>query len=250
MDPRVALLRGFSRRFVPGTAKVETDRFGFAFLEELLADGATLEYGELTAHRLLHKYKLANLSEARMDALLGLHLAKECNVCRYFDAEANDAFCFNLDNNHKTDNTRAIPEMDLAVGALEDRLRGLGCAPLVVASGRGYHVWCRLEGPVANDRLHRFMMRAAVSALMAFHAAGRDHRKVKFNFYPDTRTHGVVSLRLFGSDHAKNKVFSRVLAPGGLLDERDSWRRFEDFLGSGTIPEATFDAALASLAAV
>jgi len=140
MDPRIGLLKEFSRGFIRGTAKVETERFGFSFLDQLLADGASLEYGELTAARLLHKYKLVDVSEHRMDELLQWHIQKECNVCRYFDASANDAFCFNLDNNHKVNNTAVIPEMNLALRALSNCLRDLGCEPLIVASGRGYHV--------------------------------------------------------------------------------------------------------------
>jgi hypothetical protein len=248
MDPRVTLLQEFSHGFVPGSAKIETEQFGFPFLEELLADGARLEYGELTATRLLHKYKLVNLTGRQMDKLLQRHVNKECNVCRYFDAGANDVFCFNLDNNHKTDNTRVIPEMNLAVGALAQCLRDHGCEPLIVSSGRGFHVWCRLESPVANDRLSGFMLHAAVRALMVFHGSGCDHREIKFNFYPDAKTHDVVSLRLFGSAHAKTRAFSRVLAPDGLLGEEDSWACFEDFLRNRTISLATFAEASASMA--
>ena len=152
MDPRVKLLKEFSQAFIPGTVKVETEQFGFPFLEELLSDGVELEYGELTPSRLLHKYKLVNVPEHRMNELLGAHLGKTCNLCRYFGAEANDAFCFNLDNNRKTDNTRVIPEMELAVRMLRDCLRNLEFEPLIVASGRGYHVWCRLEQAADNKR--------------------------------------------------------------------------------------------------
>jgi hypothetical protein len=248
MDPRVTLLREFSCGFIRGTAKVETEQFGFPFLEQLLTDGASLEYGELTATRLLHKYKLVDLPERRMDELLQRHINKECNVCRYFDAGANDVFCFNLDNNHKTDNTRVIPEMNLAVGALGRCLRDLGCEPLILASGRGFHVWCRLEAPAANDRLYGFMLHAAARALLAFHDSGYDHRQIKFNFYPDVKAHNVVSLRLFGSEHAKNKVFSHVLTPGGLLGEADSWKYFEDFLRNKTMSLSKFAAAAGALA--
>jgi hypothetical protein len=249
MDSKLDLLREFSRGFASGTAKVETERYGFAFLEELLADGARLEYGELTATRLLHKYKLVNLTAHRMDELLRRHLARECNLCRYFDAAANDLFCFNLDNNHKTDNTRVTPEMELAVGGLESCLRDLGCGSLIVASGRGYHVWGRLEAPVLNDRLYGFMLRAAARALLGFQDRGYDYREIKFNFYPDVRATNVVSLRLFGSEHVRNKVFSHVFTSGGLLGEADSWAAFEDFIRNRTISLPGFAAADSSLAA-
>ncbi len=247
MDSRVTLLREFSRGFVPGTVKVETEQHGFAYLEQLMADGVTLDYGELSAVRLLHKYKLTRVPEHRMDELLRAHLAKTCNVCRYFAAGANDVFCFNLDNNHTSDNTRVIPEMALAIALLGESLRALELEPLIVASGRGFHVWCRLAGPVANEQLYDFMLRAAVRTLMAFQSRGYDHRNIKYNIYPDKRIHDLVSLRLFGSDHARNRVFSHILTPAGLLSETDSWSHFEDFMANKTISPARFEAAIGAL---
>jgi hypothetical protein len=240
MDRRVGLLLEFYRGLPGDRAKVETEERGFAFLERILVDGVTLEYGELTLSRLLHKYKLANLPEPRLVDLLEAHVAKRCNVCLYFDDHANDTFCLNLDNNHKTDNTRILPEMALAVRTLRERLTSLGCEPLVVASGRGYHVWCRLGARVENDVLYRFMLHAGATTMAALHHAGHDHRTVKINLYPDIRTRDVVSLRLFGSEHAKNKVFSYVVTPEGPLDEEASWRAFEEYLREKTIPEPVF----------
>jgi hypothetical protein len=240
VDPRVALLLEFYRGLPKDRVKIETREHGFDFLASILTDGVTLEYGELTLAGLLHKYKLANLPESRLVALVNAHVEKRCNVCLYFDDQANDVFCFNLDNNHKVDNTRIIPETALAIDALRRRLATLGCEPLVVASGRGYHAWCRLDEPAPNAALYRFMLHAAATALSAVHDAGLDHRKVKFNLYPDTRTRDTVSLRLFGSEHAKNGVFSHVVTPDGALDEAASWRCFEGHLRSSTIPAARF----------
>ena len=79
MDRRIALLREFYRGLPKDRAKVETRRYGFAFLDELLSDGVTLEYGELTLTGLLHKYKLANIPEHRLDGLFRSHVAKESN---------------------------------------------------------------------------------------------------------------------------------------------------------------------------
>lgn len=249
MDPRVTLLREFYDGLPRHRAKIETHGHGFAFLETLLGtDGATLEYGELTLTGLLHKYKLTNLSEPRLTALLHAHVAKECNVCLYFAADANRLFCFNLDNNHKTNNTAPLPAMDCAVHALRQRLRILGLEPLVVASGRGYHVWCRLAAPVGNDLLHDLMLGAGAHALAAVARAGHDHRIIKLNLYPDRRIHDVVSLRLFGTDHAKNRVFSRILTPEGqLLGEEASWAEFERHRRDHTIPVATVRSAHAAV---
>jgi hypothetical protein len=247
MDPGVTLLNEFSRGFVKGKAKIETERFGFAYLERLLSDGGTLEYGELTTAGLLHKYKIVDIADHRMDELLQMHIMKECNVCRYFGADKNDVFCFNMDNNHKTNNTVVIPEMSLALEALRKCLLGLGCEPLIIASGRGYHVWLRLGEPVENKLLYTFMLRSAARALVALRIGGYDHNTIKFSFYPDIKVNDVVSLRLFGSEHAKNKIFSHVFTPTGLLDEARSWKYFEHFVRNKTMSTANFRSALDEL---
>src|SRR5580658_10689155 len=165
MDRRIALLREFYGGLPKDRAKIETRGHGFAFLQEMLSDGVLLEYGELTLSGRLHKYKLANIPPHRMDGFLRSHVSKECNLCLYFGDQANNLFCFNLDNNHKTNNTVVIPEMEAAVRALRGHLTQLGCEPLVIASGRGFHLWCRLGAPVDNDLIYGFMLRSAAKAL-------------------------------------------------------------------------------------
>lgn len=243
MDLKVKLVKAFYSGLPKDRAKIETPRYGFGFLEELLSDGVKLEYGELTPAGALHKYKLSNIPEPRMDAFLRSHVEKACNVCLYFDAHANDVFCFNLDNNHKTDNTLLIPEMEFAIRTLRELLSDVGCEPLIIASGRGYHAWCRLGTRVENKRTYALMVKVAARALERLHKRGYAHDTIKFNFYPDVRIDDIVSLRLFGSDHAKNKVFSRILTPDGLLDESGSWDYFEHYLSSKTISEDVLRAA-------
>src|SRR5258708_5939444 len=102
MDTKVRLLKEFYDGLPKDRAKVETHEHGFAFLESMLTDGVMLEYGEMSTFSLLHKYKLSNIPEHRMDELLLSHVEKRSNVCLYFDDEENNLFCFNLDNNHKT----------------------------------------------------------------------------------------------------------------------------------------------------
>jgi len=247
MDPRVTLLKEFYRGLPRDHAKLETNGHGFGFLDALLAGGAELEYGELTLSGLLHKYKLAHIPESRMDAFLHSHVEKDCNVCLYFDGSANQTFCFNLDNNNRENNREMLPEMETAVRLLRKNLGRHGCEPLVVASGRGYHVWGRLDGPVPNGRLYKFMLHAAVATVAEIHAQGQDHHRIKFNFYPDPRVQDVVSLRLFGSLHARNRVFSHILGPEGPLDESASWEYFATHLRTRAYPVASFDAALAGI---
>jgi len=243
MDIKLSLLNEFYRGLCRDRAKVESYEHGFDFLDGLLAGGATMEYAEMSLTGMLHKYKVSQIPEWRMNELLEAHIRKVLNVCLYFDDTANRLFCINLDNNHKTNNTVVIPEMELAVRLLRENLIKLGCEPLVIASGRGFHLWGRLEAAIENERLHNLMLRSMARTFLGCHQQGYDHREIKANFYPDPRARDVVSLRLFGSRHVKNKVFSRVLTPDGLLDEQESWEAFERYMKEKTIRVETFDRA-------
>ncbi len=136
----------------------------------------------------------------------------------------------------------------MAVRALGRYLRDVGCEPLTVASGRGYHVWCRTSEPIDNGRLYEFLLTMAARALAAVQNAGYDHTAIKMNLYPNERLRRAVSLRLFGSRHVKSKRFSHVLGPEGLLDEEASWGSFDDFVRRRAISPAQFDAASRTLA--
>ena len=243
MDRRVALLKTFYRGLPTDRVKLEVSAYGFDFLAQLERRGIQLEYGELTLTELLHKYKLTRINETQMDELLGWHVAKLCNVCLYFDRQANPLLSFNLDNNHAHDGSRLIPEVQLAVRALVERLNELGCNPLVIASGRGYHVWCRLEAPIANDRLYALMLHTAAGSLLTLQQQGFDTNNMKFNLYPDVRIQDRVSLRLFGSEHAKNHVLSCILNGDTLLDEEASWTFFQHHVESKTVTVDAFDRA-------
>jgi len=239
MDRKVELVEEFYAGLPKDRCKVETAEHGFGFLEETLNSGGEggmrLEYGERVLCRELHKYKFANVPRLKMDELLLGHVRKGCNVCLYFAAEGNRLFAFNLDNHGEGNHAAVTAEMTLAVSLLREVLAGLGCEPLIVASGKGYHLWCRLDGAVSNEELYKFMLRTMAKALHGVYLKGLDHQRINARFYPDPRTVGKVSLRLFGSDHPYNKVFSRVLTRDGLLDEEGSWKAFEEHLRVKTI---------------
>ena len=243
MDHRVALIKAFYRGLPTDRAKVETSVYGFDFLSLMQARGVHLEYGELTLSKVLHKYKLTNISEAQMDELFAWHVAKLCNVCLYFDCRANSLMSFNLDNNHAINSSQLIPEVELAMHALVENLERLDCKPLIIASGRGYHVWCRLQAAVSNERLYSFMLNVAGAALLTVQEHGMDHNNMTFNLYPDVRIQDKISLRLFGSEHAKNHVFSRILDGDTLIDEDASWAYFEEYLENKTLTIDAFDKA-------
>ena len=228
MDRKLALLTKFYGGLPKDRAKVETLCHGFAFLEDMLSDGTSLEYGELTLSGKLHKYKLANIPPRRMEALLRAHLEKECNVCLYFDDRANSLFCFNLDNNHKVNNTAILPEMEVAVRSLWQYLARLGCEPLVIASGRGYHLLVRkLDGPVDNDLLYDFMLRLAAKTLAAIHEKGYDFNKGEDQPLPRPQDPGRgFSAPLRVRSREEQGVRPGSSPPRACLIEQGSWTRF------------------------
>jgi hypothetical protein len=248
MDSKLELLKAFYAGLPKDRAKVETLDHGFEFLEKMLTDGMTLEYGERVLLRKVYKYKFSNVPPLRMEGFLSSHVQKACNLCLYFGTMTNSLFAFNLDNTHKVDNSVISPEMALAVSALRNILMDAGCTPLVVASGKGCHLWCRLAAAVSNDQLYNFMLRAMAKTLYALHKKGMDYNRINPRFYPDPKVQDKISLRLFGSVHPNTGVFSRVLTQDGLLDEEASWSAFEDHLRLHTISEETFSNACEAMA--
>jgi hypothetical protein len=247
MDSRTELIKAFYAALPKDRLKLETRDHGFPFLDAMLSAGITLEYGERVLLSDIYKYKLANVPGWKMDELLSAHVRKECNVCLYFNDGANSLFCFNLDKAPKTGDIPNPPEMTLGLTLLRDILAGLRCEPLIVQSGKGYHLWCRLTEPVGNEDLYNFMMRAMAKAFYGLHRQGLDHNKINARFYPDPRTLDKISLRLCGSEHMKTRTFSHVLAPDGVLDEEASWRALELHLNAKPITPEVFRDACQSL---
>lgn len=239
MDSRVTLLKEFYSTMQKDKIKLESNCYGFEFLESLLSHDVKLEYGELTSS-LIHKYKLVNIPDCQIDAFLQGHINKYYNACLYFNEEANNIFCFNLDNNFKENNTALIPEMQFSVDQLTQYLTELGIEPLVIVSGRGYHVWCRLDAPINNKQLHNFMLKIVARTMEALHTNGYDYHRVKFNMYPNNEIINTVSLRFFGSEHVKNKIFSYVYSKNSVLEEGESWEYFADYLKNKTISKEQF----------
>ena len=247
MDPKAELIKEYFSGLPKDRLKLETSEHGFGFLEEMLTGGMTLEYGERVLNKEVHKYKFSNVPEWRMDSLLVSHARKSCNVCLYFKDVANSLFAFNLDKDYRFDKVSSLPEMAAAVDLLRNTLTSVGCEPLVITSGKGFHFWCRLAGAVKNDQLYDFMLRAMAKTLYGLHKRGLDHNRISPRFYPDPGMRDKISLRLFGSDHASSKVFSRVSTASGLLDEDASWVAFEKHLRTSTIALEAFRIARKSI---
>ena len=247
MDTRVDLLEAFYTSMSQDKLKLESKSYGFDFVQALTADGATLDYGQLD-NNFVHKYRLLNVSEEHRKQLLQGHVDQAYNVCLYFNETANNVLCFNLDNNYKDKNTAMIPEMELAAKYLQEHLGQYGMQPLVIKSGRGNHLWCRFDTPIANRQLYVFMVQIAAKTLASLHMSRHDYHTIKFNMGPNPKVVNVVSLRLFGSKHVKTGAFSSVRTDDGLLNETDSWRYFEDYIVNQTIREEQFTLACAKLA--
>jgi hypothetical protein len=247
VDTRVELLEQFYETMRKDKLKLENKNYGFDFVNELTADGVTLDYGQLE-NNCIHKYRLLDVPEHRRKHLLQGHVNQEYNVCLYFDEAANNTLCFNLDNNYKVNNTEIIPEMDLAVKYLQQHLIKYGMEPLVIKSGRGYHQWCRFHKPIANQLLFDFMIRIAAKTLASLHGSNYDYHTIKFNMGPNPKVVNVVSLRAFGSKHIKTGVFSHINTKNGILNESDSWSYFKDYIVNKTISQEQFMLAYAELA--
>jgi hypothetical protein len=244
VDSKVKLLKRFFSGMQMDKLKLESRQYGFDFLSAILVGGCSLEYGQL-ADGLIHKYKLLDVSQARLGELLHGHISGEYNVCCYFHSNANTVCCFNLDSNLRDYDYRApadqYPEVRRSLKELSGLLRELGLPPLVTVSGRGYHLRLRFEEAVPNQQLFDFSIRVAAKTLEALHKGGYDYGKVKITVYPNPEIIHTGSLRLFGCRHVQNKVFSHVLLRSEILDEESSWDYFADYLQNQTSPLAKFN---------
>lgn len=227
-------------------AKLETKKHGFEFLEELCRTGVTVDYGELTAN-LVNKYRVTSIEPEAMEQLLLNHINQKDNLCLYFGSESSSLFCLNLDNNYTNETCAIIPEMKPALAFLREHFHSFGIVPLIIESGRGYHLWCRVDSPVANERLHEFLLRISAFTMASLHDSGINHNNIKFTIYPDPRTVNHASLRLFGSKQIRTERFSFVTYENHQLDEADSWKEFERYLTAETISIADFISAHADI---
>jgi len=235
MDKKIDLLLRFYNNMLKDKLKLEHKAHGFAFIDQLTAKESTLDYVQVDTN-LVHKYRLLGVTETHFLELLEGHVKQEHNICLYFNEQANNIFCFNLDNNYKIDSTCLIPSLTLAIKYLRQHLGKYAIEPLVIKSGRGFHCWCRLSHPLDNEMLFGFMIRIAAQTLVSLSYAGHDYHTIKFNMAPNPRVVKISSLRLFGSKHVKTDCFSQVNIPGGDLDEPQSWQYFAEYLANKTIP--------------
>ena len=236
---KAQLLREFYSSMRLDTMKLEVKDNGFNFLDIILNGGTRLEYGELKG--LIPKYKLTNINPVFFHHSLLHHVKKNCNVCMYFNEQANSVFAYNLDSRDK--DNKYNDEMKSTLVMLERILNDVGIEPLIYISGRGYHIWTRCNEPIENKKLFDFMKMTSCLARYMLKKNNVTENKVDIALYP-TNTTNTNSLRLFGSEHIKNKVFSRVCTKDrGVLNEYDSWVYFEEYMHNKTITKEQFEKA-------
>ncbi|MBP2659148.1 MAG: hypothetical protein H6Q69_2180 [Firmicutes bacterium] len=224
--------------------KLEAKDYGFDFLDTILnpITGTQLDYAEIKGN--IPKYKLSNLHPKVYDYFLKCHIEQSCNVCGYFDKLQNNVFVFNIDGTEKKEGDELAEDVKVAGGIITKYLRKVNIEPLVVLSGRGYHLWCRMTEPVDNEVLADFILRVIVRTLATMENSGFDKKKVNISKYPHDNEQQNCSLRLFGSKHVKNQVFSHIFHPTqGALSEADSWAYFKEHMDNQSItPEHLTDA--------
>ena len=234
---KLMLLKQFYSSVRQDMLKLECKDYGFDTLR-LFQSECTVEYVELKGS--IHKYKLKDILPVRFDYFLKHHILQNGNVCGYFNSEANSVFAFNFDTSKKNKDNTPTDTIKASAYITAEYLRALNIEPLVILSGRGYHIWVRLAEPVYNKEIGFFIKNMKDRINDGLKINDLNFNDICISAYPQLHEKQTHSLRLFGSEHVKNKVFSHICTDGGTLNELDSWLYFEEFIKSKTTPIDVF----------
>jgi len=235
MDSRIILLNKFYS-IDKTKAKIESRDKGIEYLDSLQKN-SVFEYGEFKNG--IYKYKLSDISSTRFDEMLNEHIETKFNLCAYFNKERNNNFAFNLDYS-------GMPTNDVKVATLllMQNLIKLDIYPLIIKSGRGYHMWCKIDEKIENTKLTSFMTKLKQVSIFKTKRDGFDTENVNCTQYPRANINDI-SLRIFGSSHIDTGMFSSVVTEininDKLLDISESWNYFEWYINNRTITKACFD---------
>lgn len=218
---RANLLRQFYSSMDKTKAKIEVFSWGWKFLNTMLMTGITLDYGEYTNG--IPKYRFSNVNSQATDIFLYSHIKQCCNLCGYFDDKANSICAFNID----TDTKELLAIVEKAAFILAHNLNVLGIEPLVLKSGRGFHVWCRFEKPIENMKLKSFLLFHQIIISKQLYGF---NNLINFSMYPNAVENHTHSLRLFGTKHIRTELFNSVWDGHSILDEEKSWLYFERYI--------------------
>lgn len=238
---KMELLRKFYSSMRTDVLKLEVRDYGLHVPDISIRAGLKVEYGEMNGQ--IVKYKLSGFTPEAFNLFLLQHIDKKGNVCLYFNEEANNVFAFNIDNNEKEDNEKYTDKLKETQCILQACLDNYGIEPIILASGRGYHTWVRINENINNNCLCDFMAYIWAKTRLLQERMGMG-RKFDISLYPARNSTESNSLRIFGSEHIKNKIFSYVIHPSkGILDEAESWRYFEHYMKNKTLAKEPFMAA-------
>jgi hypothetical protein len=236
MHSKIKLLNEFYSTIDREQVKIETKIHGFDYLSTL-RNMAVLDYCELKNG--VYKYRLSKVKIDLFMVLLNDHLAKKINLCTYFHKENNNLFALNLDFT-----SAWVNKIKIAALFMADNLMKIGITPLIIKSGHGYHIWCRISDPVKNIRLQAFMTVLTNLIVSQMNEKGLETSDLQCTCYPRPNVSDV-SIRLFGSEHMKTGMFSSIItqinAEDAILSEEESWSYFERYMNESTVTREHFE---------
>jgi hypothetical protein len=217
---RIELLKVFYRSMDLSLVKWETCMRGWDYIKEL-EQNCTIDYIQGVDD--VTKYRLSDIPSKYMHWLLDLHVRSGGNVCGYFDMYNNNCFAFNLDVDKDEDRWQADKARDIIVYTL---IEIANLKPIIIKSGRGYHIWVSLLELVPNKAIHDLfdlvMIRIPSDELTALQIH-------KYPFFKESKRN---SLRLFGSKHVRTDEFSGVMQPysNKVLSVDQSWMYINNYV--------------------
>lgn len=242
MNERSLALNKFCHNFDTTQIKIETKLSGLEFLAKLTSQ-ATLDYVEFKKN--IHKYRLSQIPPTLFTDLIEKHINCRLNLCVYFAKQRSNKLALNFDQAKRH-------TVDVKISALiaTSLLSQLDLSPLLIYSGRGYHLWCTFNRDIANEDLVRFLQN--IKSIIAYEVKirGGNPENVNLTCYPGIDT-GKNSLRLFGSNHVKTGRFSSIVTQIAvddvMLNANDSWNYFTNYINTKVTLTNTFDKAAAQL---
>ncbi|MDQ7092012.1 hypothetical protein REC12_00185 [Desulfosporosinus sp. PR] len=244
MDSRKNLLNEFFSSLDRAKAKIELRENSFDDLD-ISNFNFKLSYGEFKDGVL--KYKLSGISLECFEHLIDHHLRGKINLCAYFNSQDSCLFALNLDDN----SSKKTNDVKVAALLFIKELQKFNIVPLVIKSGHGYHLWCRLSSAVKNETLRQFTAALKNLILLEMFKLGASPEYINCTTYPRLCSDDI-SIRLFGGIHSKTGQFSWIVtaidSEDTILSVDDSWAMFEWYISNCLVSIGDFNKALKVIA--
>jgi hypothetical protein len=237
------LLKNFYKTIDKTQMKIEISHLNLQYIDQL-KKFATIDYCSFKEY--YYQLRVSNVTEEGYDYFLNEHIAKRISLCCYFNRTKNSIFAFNLDSSIKEN-----PALKIFMLYLCKILEHCGLHAMILKSGHGYHVWCGLQNRIENTKLQVFEEIAVQLATYEAVKSGACFDDIQYVCYPRLK-HNDISIRLFGSNHVASNIFTYIVTKIDkkdlLLDENDSWMRFENYTHKALTSVDTFEDALNKIA--